>query len=69
MFSKVLLLSQGRVVFFGDRQATVLYFSRLGQPCPPFTNVPEFLLELLVKQQLNPNRRGDTESDDLTPEK
>ncbi|KAL8439759.1 hypothetical protein Efla_002661 [Eimeria flavescens] len=52
MFSKVLLLSQGRVVFFGDREATLLYFSRLGYPFPAFTSVPEFLLELLVKQQM-----------------
>lgn len=60
-FSKVLLLSQGRVVFFGDRLATLLYFSHLGRPCPPFTSVPEFLLELLVKEQITGrNQSGDT---------
>ncbi|CDJ35850.1 LOW QUALITY PROTEIN: white protein, putative [Eimeria mitis] len=68
MFTKVLLLSRGRLVFYGDREATLLYFSRLGRPCPPFTSVPEFLLELLVKQQLN---LGDPSEDlsDLTPER
>ncbi|CDI86275.1 white protein, putative [Eimeria praecox] len=68
MFTKVLLLSRGRLVFYGDREATLLYFSRLGRPCPPFTSVPEFLLELLVKQQLSV---GEPSEDlrDLTPEK
>ncbi|CDJ67567.1 white protein, putative [Eimeria necatrix] len=68
MFSKVLLLSQGRVVFYGDREATLLYFSRLGLPCPPFTSVPEFLLELLVKQQLRQGKQPD-DAIELTPEK
>ncbi|CDJ48370.1 white protein, putative [Eimeria brunetti] len=68
MFTKVLLLSCGRLVFYGDREATLLYFSRLGRPCPPFTSVPEFLLELLVKQQLNLGEPSEDLSD-LTPEK
>ncbi|CDJ59380.1 white protein, putative [Eimeria maxima] len=68
MFTKVLLLSRGRLVFYGDREATLLYFSRLGRPCPPFTSVPEFLLELLVKQQLNLGEPSEDLSD-LTPEK
>ncbi|KAL8270541.1 hypothetical protein Esti_005512 [Eimeria stiedai] len=68
MFSRVLLLSQGRVVFFGDREATLLYFSRLGHPCPAFTSVPEFLLELLAKHQMAVGRDDEKEENVLSPD-
>ncbi|OEH75641.1 putative white protein [Cyclospora cayetanensis] len=68
MFSKVLLLSQGRIAFFGEREATLLYFSRLGHFCPAFTSVPEYLIELLMKHQLIGNAHNRDDMGTCSPE-
>lgn len=38
LFDLVLLLSGGRVVYFGEAKHMVDYFTGLGFPCPELTN-------------------------------
>jgi ATP-binding cassette subfamily G (WHITE) protein 8 (sterolin 2) len=38
LFDLVLLLSGGRVVYFGQAKEMVDYFTKLGFPCPELTN-------------------------------
>eukprot|EP00920_Eleutheroschizon_duboscqi_P006668 GHVT01015683.1.p1 GENE.GHVT01015683.1~~GHVT01015683.1.p1 ORF type:complete len:829 (-),score=174.20 GHVT01015683.1:844-3330(-) len=48
MFSKVLLLSEGAIVYFGPAKGVLPYFSKLGVECPPFTNPADFLIDALA---------------------
>jgi len=38
LFDKVLLLSQGETVYFGQAKEMVPYFDKLGFTCPQYTN-------------------------------
>ena len=44
MFDRLLLLSQGRTVFFGTLEETIEHFYRLGFVVPPNTNPADFFL-------------------------
>ncbi|PFH32116.1 ATP-binding cassette G family transporter ABCG84 [Besnoitia besnoiti] len=46
-FNKVMLLAEGRVVFFGDRLALPVYLARLGKHIPPYTSVSDFIIDVL----------------------
>ena len=43
MFSKVLLLSRGQVVYFGPPARLTSYFDALGFPCPEHVNPADYL--------------------------
>ena len=47
MFSSIMLLSEGRTIFFGDRQDALVYFSRIGFVCPKNFNPADFYLDLI----------------------
>eukprot|EP00922_Rhytidocystis_sp_ex-Travisia-forbesii_P036219 GHVS01053731.1.p1 GENE.GHVS01053731.1~~GHVS01053731.1.p1 ORF type:complete len:663 (+),score=85.60 GHVS01053731.1:1-1989(+) len=47
MFDKLLLLSQGSVVYHGEANLIVDYFSRNGFPCPLQFNPADYILDLL----------------------
>lgn len=55
--AQLLLLSEGRVLFFGPRLAAIPYFLRLGHPCPPYTNPADFLIELCAIDWENPAKK------------
>ena len=46
-FDTVCYLSQGRVAYFGDREASMDYFNRLGFPCPAYTNPSDHIIRCL----------------------
>lgn len=46
LFDNVLLLSEGKTVFFGPPHDSARYFSSLGHPPPPMISPAEFMLEL-----------------------
>jgi len=45
MFDKALLLSRGRIVYFGASNRMIPYFGRLGYHCPPHVNPADYLLD------------------------
>lgn len=47
MCDKVLLLANGRTVYFGPTNDVVPYFAALGYPCPEYTNVADYVLSLI----------------------
>mmetsp|Transcript_14302 Transcript_14302/g.23624 ORF Transcript_14302/g.23624 Transcript_14302/m.23624 type:complete len:813 (-) Transcript_14302:454-2892(-) len=47
MFTKLMLLSQGKVVYFGPTAKVIKYFSSIGHPCPTFENPAEYYLRLI----------------------
>ncbi|KAF1940999.1 ATP-binding cassette transporter [Clathrospora elynae] len=52
-FDKVLLLFEGRQIFFGPTQEALLYFERLGFVCPRNFTVPDFLTALTHPLELH----------------
>ena len=47
MFDKLILLSEGRTMYFGDANKCVQYFANLGHICPDSFNPSDFFLDLL----------------------
>ncbi|GIL50151.1 hypothetical protein Vafri_6284 [Volvox africanus] len=43
---KLMLLAQGRVMYYGDAQCVAAWFKMLGQPCPFGTNIADHILDL-----------------------
>ena len=47
MFDKLLLLSEGRTMFYGKATEAINHFARLGHDCPPSFNPADFFLDIL----------------------
>ena len=47
MFDKLLVLSEGKTMFYGNAKDAVGYFEKLGHLCPSNFNPPDFFLDLL----------------------
>eukprot|EP00198_Chlamydomonas_reinhardtii_P001397 XP_001690733.1 predicted protein [Chlamydomonas reinhardtii] len=43
---KLMLLSEGRCMYYGDAQSVATWFKLLGQPCPFGTNIADHILDL-----------------------
>lgn len=48
LFDKIILLSSGRVVFFGTVPDAIQHFASLGHPCPSMVNPSDFFLDNLT---------------------
>ncbi|KAJ2465302.1 hypothetical protein GGI03_002739 [Coemansia sp. RSA 2337] len=48
MFDKVILLSQGHVIYFGPTASTIDYFSTLGYSCPVHENPADYFVDLMT---------------------
>ncbi|XP_041352326.1 ATP-binding cassette sub-family G member 8-like isoform X2 [Gigantopelta aegis] len=46
LFDKVLLMSKGQMVYFGEARNMVDYFNSLGFPCPELTNPCDYYVDL-----------------------
>nr|QTW43725.1 ABCG-like protein 2 [Eurytemora affinis] len=55
-FDRLMLLTEGRIAYFGDANLAVQYFNRIGYPCPLTYNPADFFLDTL---SLQPNREED----------
>lgn len=47
LFDKVLLLAQGRTIFYGSSQQVVRYFNSTGLCCKPYYNPADMMLEIV----------------------
>ncbi|ODM98292.1 Protein white [Orchesella cincta] len=48
MFDKLLLMSEGRVAYYGDAKKAPTYFSSIGYPCPETYNPADFYIHTLA---------------------
>lgn len=46
MFDQLLLISEGRLCYFGPAAAAAAHFAAAGHPCPPGHSVADFLLDV-----------------------
>jgi ABC-type multidrug transport system ATPase subunit len=49
MFDMLMLLSEGRVMYFGPAKAAVDYFASIGYPCPEHYNPADFFLDIISR--------------------
>jgi len=47
LFNRLMLLVDGRTVYFGDTEAATKYFAKLGYKCPKFINPADFLMKVV----------------------
>ncbi|KAJ2614373.1 hypothetical protein H4S08_001736 [Coemansia sp. RSA 1365] len=47
-FDKVILLSQGRIVYFGPTSDAIRYFASIGYQCPMHENPADFFIDLMT---------------------
>jgi ABC-type multidrug transport system ATPase subunit len=59
MFDKLLVLSEGRTMYFGNAEDAVPYFSSIGHSCPDAFNPSDFFLDLLSMD----NRSSESEEE------
>jgi ABC-type multidrug transport system ATPase subunit/ABC-type multidrug transport system permease subunit len=49
MFDKLLLLSEGRAIYYGPVNACIPYFNTIGYTCEPYCNPADFIMELIAR--------------------
>lgn len=52
MVSRVVLISSGRMMFYGRRKDMLSYFASVEYPCPPFKNPSDYYRKLIFSQTL-----------------
>lgn len=52
-FTKILLLSSGRTLFYGHRSEILPYFAFIDYPCPPFKNPSDYYIDLVTRDDLS----------------
>ncbi|KAJ1730734.1 hypothetical protein LPJ61_002865 [Coemansia biformis] len=48
MFDKVILMSQGRIVYFGATSTAIEYFAGIGHQCPVHENPADYFIDLMT---------------------
>ncbi|TPX48807.1 hypothetical protein SeLEV6574_g01840 [Synchytrium endobioticum] len=68
LFDKILLLSRGRVVFYGSIDSALSYFAHIGYPVPPLKNPADHFLDVatLDNSTLENKMRSEAHLDQLT---
>jgi ABC-type multidrug transport system ATPase subunit len=66
-FDNLLLLDDGFTVYNGRSDAVVGYFSKLGHPCPPMYNPPDFLMDLIVEHAFSEETTATIRRDMMPP--
>jgi len=62
MFDKLVLLSEGRTMYFGDADKAVEYFASNGHVCPDSFNPSDYYLDILSPDNRNPESEQDSKN-------
>lgn len=54
MFDSLMLLSEGRTMYFGPANDSIAYFTQLGFPCPPNYNPADYFMDVLSVDYRSP---------------
>lgn len=46
-FDKLMLLAQGQIIYFNDKDKAVDYFSKIGFPCPELSNPADYFMSIM----------------------
>eukprot|EP00834_Sanchytrium_tribonematis_P006122 NODE_424_length_7676_cov_0.895209.p2 type:complete len:529 gc:universal NODE_424_length_7676_cov_0.895209:2718-4304(+) len=56
LFDKIMLLSQGKTVFYGNLEEGLIHFEKNGYPCPENTNPANFFIDLITIDYRTPEK-------------
>jgi len=62
LFDQLLLLSQGKIVYYGDAKAATDYFSRQQFVCPEHFNPADYFLDVISIDQKTPDMKAEGEA-------
>jgi ABC-type multidrug transport system ATPase subunit len=62
MFDKLLILSEGSTMYYGDAKGSIQHFAGLGFRCPHNFNPPDFFLDLLSPDNRSPENEVDSQN-------
>ena len=54
-FDRLLLLSQGKIIYFNETDKSVNYFDSIGFPCPGLTNPADFFMTIMSIESIEPD--------------
>jgi ABC-type multidrug transport system ATPase subunit len=54
LFDKIILLSAGKTLWFGDLDGAIAHFGNMGYPLPPKTNPSDFFLDTITPDRRTP---------------
>ncbi|KAL3895831.1 MAG: hypothetical protein SGCHY_004460 [Lobulomycetales sp.] len=60
LFDKIILLSAGRIVFFGCLEDAISHFESLGYPLPPRVNPSDYFLDVITLDQRNDEKKQES---------
>ena len=47
LFHKMMLLTEGKTIYFGEKDKVVDYFKSIGYPCPAMTNPTDYFMNIM----------------------
>lgn len=47
MFDRLMLLAQGKIIYFNEARLSVDYFAGIGQRCPELSNPADFFMSMM----------------------
>jgi len=53
MFDKLMLLAQGKVIYYNDSSKAVAYFASIGREVPDMTNPADYFMTMMAKDGIN----------------
>jgi ABC-type multidrug transport system ATPase subunit/ABC-type multidrug transport system permease subunit len=62
LFDKLLLLSEGRIMYYGNAADAVIYFSKLGYDCPKHFNPADYFLDVIAVDRKTPETTAECEA-------
>ena len=62
LFDKILLLSQGKTVFFGNLDDALAHFEKCGYECPRHDNPADFFLDTISIDNRSPEAREESQA-------
>jgi len=62
LFDQLLLLSQGKIVYYGDAKDATKYFNRQGFVCPQHFNPADYFLDVISIEQKTPDMKAEGEA-------
>ena len=54
-FDKLMLLAQGKTIYFDRADKAVEYFTAIGRPCPQLSNPADYFMSIMSKETFEPD--------------
>ena len=52
MFDQLMLMAHGKTIYFNKASLAVNYFTKIGYPCPSFSNPIDYFVEIMSKEAI-----------------